>query len=183
MTKAEIVFEKEAKLWKKILPIGASIGSSVFSPNAEGQLGWLAKQTMGPLVRTLSGDRAIPKLDTSALRIAPISWVSETHPHFKALAKEMREAMGDTNLAFKGFRIDSGQVGKRRFINIFGTDKNDNITHRLFRNEAVPGPKGNPNLVDREQWADEISHDAATNFLKQRESVSPLKRKTSLANR
>ena len=181
MTKAEIVFEKDAKLGKKFLA-ASLVALGIHAPKAEAQLGWLAKKTVGPLVENLSGSRVMPALDTAAKSISPVFWVSKTHPQFNELTKEMRDAMGDSKLNFKGFRIDSAQSNKRRFINIFGTDADSNITHRLFRNEAIPGPKGNASLVDREQWADEISHDVATKFLKQRET-SLLKRKTFLASK
>ena len=182
MTKAEIVFEKDAKLGKKFLA-ASLLALGLAAPKADAQLGWLKKNTIGPLVENLSGSRAMPALDTTAKSISPVSWVSKTHPHFNDLTKEMREAMGDNDLNFKGFRIDSAQSNNRRFINIFGTDADSNITHRLFRNEAIPGPRGNSKLVDREQWADEISASTANAFLKQREGALVNKNKRLLTLR
>lgn len=176
MTKAEIVFEKEAG-WGKVLAL-----STALSLPAKAQFGWIAKNTLGPLVKTLSGDRAIPKLDTIAKSFAPVTRITAEHPHFKEYTSTFRDLMGDSTLNFKAFHVDSAQLGKRHLINVFGEKENGEITNRLLRNEAIAGFRGNPKLVDREQWADDISHDTATKFLKQQASTI-LKRKPSLASK
>jgi hypothetical protein len=176
MTKAELILEKEAGFGK------ALVLSSLLTLPVKAQFGWIAKNTVGPLIKTLSGDRAIPKLDTMAKSFAPVTKLTAEHPHFKEYTSTFRELLGDSTLNFKAFHVDSAQLGKRRLINVFGEKENGEITTRLLRSEAIPGVKGNPKLIDREQWADEVSQDTATNFLKQRTSTA-LKRKVSLANR
>ena len=170
MTKAEIVFEKEAVFGKKTIPTVALALSTLFAPKAQAQFGWIAKNTVGPLVKVLSGDRAIPKLDTVAKAFSPVTKITEEHPRFKEYTSTFRDLLGDSTINFKAFHVDSARLGKRHLINVFGEKENGEITNRLLRSEAIPGPRGNPKLIDREQWADEIASSTANAFLRRNEN-------------
>ncbi len=163
MTKAETVFEKEATLRQKA--IAGTLGTLLSVTPAVGQLKWLARKAASPLVNALTESHAMPALDTTKTSIGR-GWISKSHPSFHEYTKELREGMENPDLNFGGFHVDTARAGKRKFINAFGTDEKGNITHRLFRNEA--GPK------DREQWVDEVSQNAANEFLKQREPKKKL---------
>jgi hypothetical protein len=176
MTKAETIIIKEAKFGKTLLTLGTAGALSVLPAKASGQLKWFAK----PLVKALADQYPMPALDTIATSTGPVKFVQKGHPRFNEFQKEIREAMDDTTLGFKGFSVDTAKSGKRRFVNAFGIDDGGDVTHRLFRDESF----GNhPHLKDRAQWVDEVKNKEAVNFIQQRERAWAAKNKKNVATK